>query len=87
MGSRSKHNSEMSHARFCMGNTIGHQRNLLQPLLGAATGAAAGLAKVPRGEGGEGERERDGDYRGQALGVAPSKIGEVTLMRPIHGNL
>ena len=66
MGSRSKHNSEMSHACFCMGNTIGHQRNLLQPLLGAATGVAAGLAKVPRGEGGEGER--DGDYKGAGVG-------------------
>ena len=33
-----------------------NQRNMLQPLLGAAMGAAAGLAKVPRGEGREGEK-------------------------------
>ena len=43
-----------------MGNTIGHQGNLLQPLLGAATGAAAGLAKVPRGEGGGGREIKGG---------------------------
>ena len=33
-----------------------NQRNMLQPLLGAAMGAAAGLAKVPRGEGRGGEK-------------------------------
>ena len=35
----------------------------------------------------EREREREREIMGQALGTAPSKIGEVTLMCPIHGNL